>query len=377
MCNKHIVIIRTGGNILNDQTYNCQELGLAKALVKKNIKVSVIFAGNNRSHYIEKVNDNRFLHIYFVKFYKINQALSWFRGFFNLLENITPDIIQIHEFGMLMSYVTLRWAKKHNIKTVLIQGSYRETKKPIFKQFEQLFNCTFGRYIIKNIDGIGCKTLMASNYLNRYRQCNTSLIKIGLDINHFENPIDKNWLKDLQIEGKKILLYVGVMERRRNVNFILKLLKELPEEFILLLIGVGKALEKLKLQAKGANIENRCCFLGQMRQEQLPSLYSIADLFLLASDYEIYGMVILESMYFGVPVISSFTAGSQTIIEDKKDGLLINYYDVYLWKEYILSIYDNHKLEDMREAAKIKIQQSYIWYKASESFISLYESIEK
>ncbi len=372
----HIVIVRTGGSIIDYRTYNCQEVGLAKELVKRGFQVTVILAGqNNQSHRLE-VNEHQSIEIRYIKFIKVNQALAWFQGLSKLLESLRPDLLQIHEFGVFMSFITLKWAQKHHVKTVLIQGSYRETQKPIYKQLEQCFNQVFGRYILKNVNGIGCKTKMAGDYLNKYEHCDYKLTNIGLDTSRFEDRVSiyKDWRKELSIEHSKCLLYVGKMEQRRDVHFLIKILKSLPTDFVLILAGNGPGLESLRLQVKKDKLEGRCIFLGQLLQEELPSLYMCADLFLLASHYEIYGMVILESMYFGLPVVSSLTAGSQAIIDNNKNGLIIDSWEETVWIKRILSLFDNKRLPGMSYEAKQKIKKSFTWDKASDSFISLYNS---
>lgn len=174
MTGKHIVIVRTGGSIINFESYNCQELGLAKALTLKGIKVSLVFAASENKSL--KVNYKGYeIGIYLRRFKAVNQALAWFDDIETLLDSLEPDVLQIHEFGMLMSWRVIRWAKKHNTPTCLIQGSYRPTQKTIFKQLEQLFNHTLGKYILSNCDAIGCKTKMAADYTADYTDKQTVL----------------------------------------------------------------------------------------------------------------------------------------------------------------------------------------------------------
>ncbi len=372
--NEHLVIVRTGGSILNLNSYNCQELGLARALTKKGLRVTIIMAGNKYEKLIQKV-EGKEIQIYLLPFKSINQALSWFEGVETLMVGLKPTCIQIHEFGMLMSYRVVKWAKKQGIPCFLIQGSYRTTQKPIFKQLEICFNLTLGKYVLNNVKGIGCKTKMASDYIHHYNKRVTMPTYIGLDVEKFsdEKSIYKDWRNELGIENKKVLLYVGVLEERRNPIFLLDILSTLSDDYVLLIIGDGPLMTDVKAKIASEKLEKKCFLLGKMGQEYLPSIYQCADLFLLASDYEIYGMVILEAMYFGLPVLSTLTAGSETLIDSYKDGLIINNNDVESWRKGILSIVDNHTLlKNMKDNAKLKIKNELIWDKACERFIELY-----
>lgn len=365
---EHLVIVRTSGSILNLKTYNCQELGLAKALHAKGLRVSLILAGNDTKQ--EEIDG---IDVQYCSFKSINQQLAWFSDIESILAKLEPSVIQVHDLGILMTWRVVRWAKKHNIPSFLIQGTYETTRKPVFKQLEQLFNISFGKYILKNVTGIGYKTLMASRYVQHYHKRETKPTYIGLDDSRFFNAADRNWRKELNIIDKNVLLYVGVLEPRRNPLFLLQIIENLSDDYVLLMVGNGPSLEKVKDYIESRNLSDKVILLGKQPQQQLPSLYKSADVFLLASNYEIYGMVILESMYFGLPVISSMTAGSETLIQNGKDGIVISNFDVKEWNEKIEYIFDNPQLlSSMSTTASFKIKDNLIWEKAADNFLKLY-----
>lgn len=367
-----IVIFRTGGSILDYKTYNCQELGLAKALADLGHEPYVIMAGGKYSCDVMKNDNGNSVTVFTLSFKGINQALSIFNGWKPLLENIRPDIIQVHEFGMLMSYKVVRWAKNKNIPTVLIQGTYETTRKPVFKNLEVMFNKTFGKYIIKNVSGIGCKTIKASEYVKSYYKKSTTLTPVGLDTGRFANSVDRDWKKDLHIEGKKILLYVGKLEQRRNPLFLVQVAKNLPSDYVMLLAGNGPLMDETKEQAKDCD---RIIFLGKLTQQQLPSLYHQSDLFILASSYEIFGMVIMEAMYFGLPVISTDTAGAKTLISNWQDGIIEDNMNVNSWIEDICKLLsDNELYRNLAEQASRKAQDNFPWRYATLNYVDLYKS---
>lgn len=367
-----IVIFRTGGSILDYKTYNCQELGLAKALADLGHEPYVIMAGGKYSCDVMKNDNGNSVTVFTLSFKGINQALSIFNGWKPLLEKIRPDIIQVHEFGMLMSYKVVRWAKNKNIPTILIQGTYETTRKPVFKNLEVMFNKTFGKYIIKNVSGIGCKTIKASEYVKSYYKKSTTLTPVGLDTGRFANPVDRDWKKDLHIEDKKILLYVGKLEQRRNPLFLVEIAKNLPSDYVMLLAGNGPLIDETKELAKDCD---RIKFLGKLTQQQLPSLYHQSDLFILASSYEIFGMVIMEAMYFGLPVISTDTAGAQTLITNWQDGIIEDNTNVNSWVEDICKLLGEDELyRNLAEQASRNAQDNFPWRYATLKYVDLYKS---
>lgn len=366
---KHLVIVRTSGSILDLATYNCQELGLAQTLSQKGWLVSLVLAG--QSNKSEKIGD---VTVYYRRFWSLNQQLAVFDHVGCLLKQIKPDLIQIHEIGLFMSWIVSRWAKRHNVPCFLIQGNYQTTQKPILKQFEHLFNCVFGRSILRHVKGVGYKTKRANEFVQKYRTVDSKPTYIGLDASKFAVTLNRDWLSELGIVGKRVLLYVGSLEQRRNPIFLFQVLKNLPEEYVLIMVGQGPQYDEVSTLVKDYNMERRCFLLGKLSQRELPALYGIADLFLLASDYEIYGMVILESMYFGVPVVSSRTAGSESIIDDNENGMLLDSFDVDLWSSKIQNVMSlSECLKKMKNAAKKKILEELLWESAAEKFIELYE----
>lgn len=245
-----MVIVRSGGSIINFSSYNCQELGLAKALSKKGWKVSIILAGHTYREERIEIMGGKEVTVYSMTFKALNQQLAQFEGMERLLEKLHPDLIQIHEFGMWMSFTVTRWAQKHQVKTCLIQGSYRPTQKPIFKQLELLFNATFGKYVLNRVQGIGYKSPQAEKYIRQYTGKKCLPTYIGLDEERFYHTESKEWRKMPETENKHLLLYVGTLESRRNPLFLLDVMERLPDNYLLMIAGDGILKEKLKKTSK-------------------------------------------------------------------------------------------------------------------------------
>ena len=371
----HLVIVQTPLAYMNNNTYNRQEIGLAKALVKKGIKVSLIFSG--REEKTESI-DGQFT-IYYLKCVKFNQQIGYYKGLWKTLDMLKPDVLQVLEFGMFMSLSGLLWAKKNNVKCIVIQGSYELTRKPIFHQLEHMFNLTLGRYILKHIDGIGCKTQAAIDYLNSYHTCKPFITPVGLDVSRFKEPEEneKSIKEELGISKEnKLLLYIGTLEHRRHVDLLLKAVKRLPNMYSMAIVGKGPMKEELMQYCHANNMDNRVFWLGTKQQNELPLIYKGADLFLLASDYEIYGMVILEALYWGTPVLATETGGSVSIIKDGEYGFLINSFDEKEWTDKIVDILnDGDSISKMKNNLREYIVNNLTWDATSSQFIKLYKTV--
>lgn len=95
-------------------------------------------------------------------------------------------------------------------------------------------------------------------------------------------------------------------------------------------------------------------------------------MFVLPTKYEIFGMVILEAMFFGLPVVTTLNGGSSTLIDNEKNGF-IKEFNVKEWEKSIIDIIDNedYKAKIGTEARK-KIVNEYTWKVLSKKFIKKY-----
>lgn len=372
---KHIVIFRTSGSYIDCSAYNCQELGLAKALSARGFRVSLIMAGPVTSHFKIEYNGSD-VSVFYLRYKSINQSLCVFEGWKKLLTSLSPDVIQIHEFGMYMSFLVSGWARCNAVRCVLVQGNYDTTQKPVFKQLERLFNLVYGKRVLGRVDAIGCKTFAAGDYVKRYCNKKVAFTPVGIDVSKFcdHHPSAGEFRHKYGLIGKKLLLYVGRMEPRRNPMFLLDVMKLLPEDFCLVLVGDGPLLGQVTNRVKSEHISN-VRLLGKKKQEDLPSIYSDADLFLLASKYEIYGMVLLESMFFGCPALSTKTAGAETLINNGVDGVIIDGDLVASqWADTIRSLFEvQAEVKNMGELASKKIRECFVWNKVCENFLNIYD----
>lgn len=367
----HLVIVQTPISYLDDKRYNRQETGLAKALARHGFKVTLIYAG--KTNYRHKVCDN--VEIHYLKCVKLNQQVGTYFGLRKLLNQLKPDIVQIHEIGMFMSYYVLKWAKANGIKCVLIQGAYEVTRKCIFKTLELIFDRIVGSYILRNVDGVGCKTPSAEDFLFQFHNRKYFSTPVGLDESRFKKKIDGKRLRDILgiPPNKRVLLYIGVIESRRHVDTLIESLCYLPENFVLAIVGDGVEKGRLMEISRKECLADRIFWLGKKKQEELPYIYEDADLFLLASDYEIYGMVILEAMYYGLPVLSTRTGGARTLITDGQTGYIIDSLNGKDWSDRISEIFsDSVTYDKIKSKVHSHVLDNLLWSETCEAFIKLY-----
>jgi len=104
---------------------------------------------------------------------------------------------------------------------------------------------------------------------------------------------------------KTILLTVSRLSVEKNIELIIKSIKYLPEKFMLLVCGDGPIKNKLELLSKKLKIANRIIFTGKLDRKLISEYYSLSDYFVYTSFSETQGIIFLEALTFGLPVIST------------------------------------------------------------------------
>ncbi len=368
-----MAIIRPLGLPISNHFYNSQEIGLARGLSLLGIDVDVFVAGNSSEVSTRVVSSLghgrvRLIEVPFFKIPAIDHAL--YPKLAKLLKTGNYNFIQVNEENELTSFYVARLARLQGIPVVVYQGMYEplsgRLRAAFQKCYDRLLLPSFRRYVTVAL----AKTSRARQHLERKGFTRTRVVPVGLDPLPFAERIDRDWRLDLDIPGNSpILLYVGIFEKRRNVDFMVNLAKALSDqEVALVMAGTGPEHARIADRIKKEAIRN-VKLTGPVAQKSLPSLYEQSSLFLLPSNYEIYGMVVLEAMYFGLPVISTRTAGPEEIIGHEEDGFLIGKLDAGEWCNVIRRLLNHRQsLARMSLAAKGKIRGQLLWEKVARNY---------
>jgi D-inositol-3-phosphate glycosyltransferase len=154
------------------------------------------------------------------------------------------------------------------------------------------------------------------------------IIPPGVDVARFR-PLDRaTSRRSLGLGPGRILLYVGRLERLKGVDILFRAVAGLDDAADVRVIVVGGSanspeLGRLRRIASTLGIAGRVTFQGSLPQERLPEYYGAADICVLPSFYESFGLAALEAAACGIPVVASRVGGLPTIVRDGETGYLV------------------------------------------------------
>ncbi len=237
----------------------------------------------------------------------------------DLLEKEDIDIIHGH-YLFPAGAVAVEIGKEHGIKTyVTAHGSdmfelykkqpfMRSTIKKVLRDADGVFavsNALRHEIIATGVTGIANKTKLSWN---------------SVDINKFSSKTNDSFKKENKLEDKPIVLFVGNLIKRKNVDSLLEAKKVSQNDYYLVIVGDGPQFKKLNKKVEEENIHD-VIFMGS--RNDVENIIPCCDVLILPSFSESFGLVLIEALACGKPVIGSDVGGITEIINNDV-GLLVN-----------------------------------------------------
>lgn len=361
---------------VKNASYNIQEIGLARALVKKGHQCDIVFWTDKEEKEVQVDVDGKTC---ITVFYRQSKVFLK-NAFFDIDDLIKKyDIIEPSEYNQLAAW---KLSKKYPDKTVIYHGPY-------YCEFNKRYNAmckVFDKIVLPAYKKNGTTFLVKSDLANDFltskgiKSENVTTVGVGIDLDAFkQNDINEipDEIKEIQnIKADIKLLYIGRIEERRNIPFLFDILNELKNRNVnakLVMIGNGdeEYCKNCFDYAKRCGVFDSIYHIKKAEQKYLQYAYKNTDIFLLPTRYEIFGMVLLEAMYFGTPAITTKNGGSQMLIKNGIDGQIINEFDAKIWCDKIIEI--SHNSTEISQNAHKKITEKFTWDVLSDKFISTYE----
>ena len=192
-------------------------------------------------------------------------------------------------------------------------------------------------------------------------------------INIIYNAINKDKFKGIKKNGEqKVVLYIGRLSVQKGIDNLIKAFKivsEKEDSALLYIVGEGPELPNLINLSIKLNLADKVIFLGRIPDEEIETLYSIANVFVMPSVSEPFGIVALEAIASNVPTIVSTQSGVSEII---RNTLKVDFWDTEQMADLILGVLDYNQINKEISKNAYRELENITWEKAAEKFIALY-----
>lgn len=242
------------------------------------------------------------------------------------------DIIHVHT-PFVAHYLGLKLAKKLSVPCIETYHTFFEDYLHHYLPWmPKLFARNLARLISKRqcnaVDAIVAPSKPMLDVLRAYGvKVKAEVIPTGLQENSFKEADGQAFRLKYGIAlDRPMLLYVGRVAYEKNIDFLLhmtKLLREKCPDILLVVTGEGPAEASLHQLANTLDIQNNVQFIGYLdRNIELNACYQSADIFVFSSKSETQGLVILEAMAQGTPVVAIAELGTASILIEGKGALI-------------------------------------------------------
>ena len=269
------------------------------------------------------------------------------------IKKFKPDIVHFHTLGT-MGMMGIKFAEHYKIPLIGTYHTYLPgflicispnkkidkfdkkflSKKIVWKFSNRLYN----KCDLVTVPSESMKGVLEKNGLK------TRIIPLsnGLNLDEFPSKIEYS--------RKCMLLHVGRMSYEKSIDVIIKSVGILSKEFpdiTLSLVGEGPALKSLKLLVKRLDIEKNVNFLGFVEHGRLSEIYKEHDIFIIASTIETQGVVILEAMASGLPIIGVNKLAIPDCVKNNINGYVTTPFDEIEMAQKIKVLYLDSKIREV------------------------------
>lgn len=279
----------------------------------------------------------------------------------------TPVVHMFHTLGLMKQRVARRPGE--------VEGEYRLLgEKEVFRSADRIISATPAE-------------VAQIQWLYKIKTNNVVVIPPGVDTSHFY-PISPDEAKEYigVPPCANMLLFVGRIEPLKGVDTLIQAIAILRQHGVYVCLSViggepgGADVENTEMRrvqemSRQAGLDDLVTFLGKRSQDTLPYYYSAADAVVVPSHYESFGMVALEAMACGVPVVASQVGGLAFLVQDGETGYTVPADDPQALADHlaVLLQYPDLRARLGRNAAELA--KEYAWEKIADRMIDVYKGL--
>ena len=360
---------------------------LSHRLIKDGHDVTVV---TYKEGNVEDFENDGGVKVYRVNNYMINpnNFIDWIMQLnFNLISKATEiiskegpfDVIHAHDWLVTYAAKTLKDAFKipiiatiHATESGRNSGIHDETQRYIndsewlltYESTEVIVNSNYMKNELQRLFGLP------------YEKIN--VVPNGVNLNLYNGvERDYNFRRQYAADNEKIILYVGRLVYEKGVQNLIAAMPKILNGYHdskLIIAGKGGMLDELRDEVRRLGIDNKVYFTGYLSLDKITKMYKCADVAVFPSTYEPFGVVALEGMLSGTPVVVSDVGGLNEIVDHRVNGMKSYAGNANSIADSILELLYNPGLcAEISKNAKAKVKSQYNWNKIAQDTHFIYQ----
>ena len=327
-------------------------------MAKKGVKVEVILPKNLPHDKKVKNWDITFLPV--AHFPAVFGNLLYLPYLFKIYKKNKFQILRIHQPQFLGIGCLIFKIFKKDVK---LFANYHRFKETNFGPFS--------KYINKKWDHIICDSENVKKKINQsYQVPKSKITVIHNGIPSYLKPTKKDpkLIKTLKLEGKFVMLFMGLFIKRKNPQFLIDVLDELvkrDKNYAVLFWGEGPLKERIIKKAQELGLLENIKFIKPVFGAKKNKIHNLADIFVHPSLDEGLALAPLEAMACAKPIIMTSGYSSKEIVEDGKNGYIVRANDIKDWSNKIYALSSNKYLSTRMSIHTLKkVVNDFNWLKS-------------
>jgi glycosyltransferase involved in cell wall biosynthesis len=290
----------------------------------------------------------------------------------------TWDIVHTHAPPPLSSYYVAKAKNKGHFPTVMTYHCDPEIPVRGGGLITSMYRSIFGNYTLRRMDLVLAETETYAATSRAIWNSHAKVIPPGVDTDRFNPKNNGQTIRErFGLGSSKVVMFVGRLTFHKGVNHLIDA-AGLYRDAKYLIVGSGPEEARLKSLAAASPNAKNIIFTGKASAEDLPHYYAACDLLVLpsVSRLEAFGLVMLEAMASGRPVITSDMPGMREVVVDGVDGLLAEPLDAHDISEKIrILLEDDEKRKQFGANGRSKVEERFTWARVTKMTEDAYKRV--
>lgn len=284
-----------------------------------------------------------------------------------------PEVVVTTEFN-LQTVFALIYAKLFHRK-ILIQSNATSFTGATFPKRRR-----FREWLVRNCDGFIANSSETKKYLcDLGAEPDKVFVSIQtIDVLKWKRSAEiwrdsRDELKNNLGLKDKVILYVGILEQRKGVNFLLEAYRDAFEKLkntSILIVGGGSEEFRLKEYCRQNGLIDNVVFAGYKQPDELPKYYALSDLFIFPTLWDPFGLVVIEALASGLPVIcSSYAGAAEDLIREGSNGYILEPRDIEKMSLLLYTVLTDEKLLEKLKSGALESIRDFSIEKSADNFL--------